>query len=72
MASNEKTNKAIHYNERAEEYAKSGKVEEHARKAAQALDDENEAVELQRAETKGKSHANRPKLDHPGGNGKKR
>jgi len=52
--------KPIHYNQNAEEFANSGKVEESARKAVEALNDENEAVELQRAETKGKSPANRP------------
>ena len=55
--------KAIHYNENVEAYAKSGKVEPNAKKAAEALDDEEEAVELQRAETIGKSHANRPRMD---------
>jgi hypothetical protein len=57
--------KAIHYNENVEAYVKSGKVEPNARKAAAALDDEEEAIELQRAETVGKSHANRPRMDPP-------
>jgi hypothetical protein len=55
-----RTSKAIHYNENVEEFASSGKVEESARKAKEALDDDEQAVELQRAETKGRSPANRP------------
>ena len=62
-----KKDKAIHYNENAEKYAESGKVDAAARKAVEALDDETEAIELQKAETLGKSHANRPKLDAPPG-----
>ena len=61
--------KPIHYNQNVEEFAKSGKVEESAREAMRALDDENEAIELQKAETKGRSPANRPgtlnKRDNP-------
>lgn len=60
-----KHGKPIHYNENAEEYAESGKVETAAREAVEALDDEQEAVELQKAETAGKSHANRPRMDAP-------
>jgi hypothetical protein len=59
---NAKPDKAIHYNENAEAYAKSGKVEPNAKKAVEALDDMDEAIELQAAETKGKSHANRPRM----------
>ncbi len=61
----EKQDKAIHYNENAEAYAQSGKVEPNAKKAAEALDDMDEAIELQEAETKGKSHANRPRMAPP-------
>lgn len=52
--------KPIHYNKNVEEFAQSGKVEESAREAKRALDDENEAIDLQKAETKGRSPANRP------------
>jgi len=62
---NPKHGKPIHYNENAEEYAESGKVEAAAKKAVEALDDADEAVELQKAETEGKSHANRPRMDGP-------
>lgn len=60
MPNEETKAKPIHYNRNVEEFAKSGKVEESARKAVRALDDENEAIELQEAETKGRSPANRP------------
>jgi hypothetical protein len=60
-----KRGKPIHYNENAAEYAESGKVEVAAQKAIEALDDADEAVELQKAETQGKSHANRPRMSPP-------
>ena len=60
MPNEETKAKPIHYNQNVEEFAKSGKVEESAREAKRALDDENEAIELQKAETKGRSPANRP------------
>jgi hypothetical protein len=58
-----KRGKPIHYNENAAEYAESGKVEVAAQKAIEALDDVDEAIELQKAETQGKSHANRPRMN---------
>jgi hypothetical protein len=47
---------ARHYNEKTEEFAKSGRVEEKARAAEEALDG-NEKQELEHAEAEGKSHA---------------
>jgi hypothetical protein len=47
---------ARHYNEKAEKFAQSGKVEEKAREAAQAVDGDK-GDELKRAEREGKSHA---------------
>jgi len=47
---------ARHYNEKTEEFAKSGKVEEKAREAAKALDGDKRA-ELEKAEREGKSHS---------------
>jgi hypothetical protein len=47
---------ARHYNEKSEEFAKSGKVDRKAREAAEALDGDK-GEELRRAEREGKSHA---------------
>ena len=47
---------ARHYNEKTEQFAKSGKVEEKAREAADAIEG-GKADELRRAEQQGKSHA---------------
>jgi hypothetical protein len=44
------------YNEATEKFVKSGKVQEKARDAAEALDSK-EMAELQRAEAEGKSHS---------------
>ena len=54
-----KRDKAIHYNENAEKFAKSGKVARSAEKAMRALDDEKQAKELRAAEKVGKSRAAR-------------
>lgn len=45
------------YRGAATEHAQSGRVERAAREAEQALDDENEAAELEEAEEEGKSRA---------------
>jgi hypothetical protein len=47
---------ARHYNEKTEEFAKSGRVEEKARAAEEALEG-SEKRELEHAEAEGKSHA---------------
>jgi hypothetical protein len=47
---------ARHYNEKAENFAKSGKVEDKAREAKEALEGD-EGRELADAEAEGKSHA---------------
>lgn len=47
---------ARHYNEKTEQFVKSGKVEEKAREAARALDGEG-GGELRQAEQEGKSRA---------------
>jgi hypothetical protein len=47
---------ARHYNEKAEKFAQSGKVEDQARAAEEALEG-GEARELEQAEAIGKSHA---------------
>lgn len=47
---------ARHYNEKTEKFAKSGRVEEQAHAAEEALDG-GEGRELERAEAAGKSHA---------------
>jgi hypothetical protein len=49
--------KSIHYNEEAEKHAKSGKVNEAAKKAKDALNDEREGQALREAEQKGKSRS---------------
>jgi hypothetical protein len=46
--------KAIHYNENAEAYARSGKPAPAAERAKKALDDKREAAALKRAEQAGK------------------
>lgn len=46
---------ARHYNEKTEEFAKSGKVDEKAREAAKAVDQDK--GDLKRAEQEGKSHS---------------
>lgn len=48
---------AIHYNEWVERYARSGKIEPAAQKAMQALNDEQQARELRKAEEQGKSRS---------------
>jgi hypothetical protein len=47
---------ARHYNEKTEKFAESGKVDEKAREAAQAVE-RDKAGDLKRAEQQGKSHA---------------
>lgn len=47
---------ARHYNEKAGTFARSGKVEEKAREAAKAVEDDAQG-ELKRAEEKGKAHS---------------
>ena len=47
---------ARHYNEKTEKFAQSGKVDEKARQAAQAVEGDK-GGELKRAEQQGKSHA---------------
>lgn len=47
---------ARHYNEKTEKFAESGKVEQKAREAAQAVDRDKDG-ELKQAERQGKSHA---------------
>ena len=54
-----KQDKAIHYNENAEKYAKSGKVKEAAKEAQRAVEDDKEKKELREAEKKGKERAAR-------------
>jgi hypothetical protein len=56
------------YDEGAEKFAKSGKVEQKAREAQQAVDSP-EDKELERAEAEGRRHAKGedPALDRPGG-----
>jgi hypothetical protein len=51
------SDKAIHYNENVEKYAKSGRVEKGARKAEAALADPKQSKELKRAEEEGKKRA---------------
>ena len=46
---------ARHYNEKTEKFAESGKVDQKAREAAEAVDKDN--GDLKRAEQEGKSHA---------------
>lgn len=47
---------ARHYNEKTEKFAQSGKVDQKAREAAQAVDGDKRD-DLKRAEQEGKSHA---------------
>jgi hypothetical protein len=47
---------ARHYNEKTEKFARSGKVDQKAREAAQAVDGDKRD-DLKRAEQEGKSHA---------------
>jgi hypothetical protein len=54
---NEDKDKAIHYNEEVERHGKSGKTEQAAEQAKQALNDEQQARELRQAEEKGKSRS---------------
>ena len=53
----EQQDNAIHYNEDVERHAKSGKPQQAAEKAKQALNDEKEARELRQAEETGKSRS---------------
>lgn len=46
---------ARHYNKKTEDFARSGKVDEKAREAAKAVDQDK--GDLKRAEQEGKSHA---------------
>jgi hypothetical protein len=55
-----KPDKAIHYNQNVEEYAKAGKVEAAAEAARRAVEDEKSAKRLREAEKKGKARARRP------------
>jgi hypothetical protein len=54
-----KQDKSIHYNENAEKFAESGKVDPAAEKAKRALDDEKQARELREAEKRGKQRPSR-------------
>jgi hypothetical protein len=54
-----KQDKSIHYNENAEKFAKSGKVDAAAEKAKRALEDEKQARELREAEKRGKQRPQR-------------
>jgi hypothetical protein len=53
----QKPDNAIHYNEDVERHAQSGKPQQAAEKAKQALNDDKEAGELRQAEEKGKSRS---------------
>lgn len=58
MQQQKKSNdKSIHYNENAERYSKSGKVDEAAEKAKRALDDDKQSRELRQAEKRGKQRS---------------
>lgn len=44
----------IHYNENVRKFSKSGKVDESAKKAEKAFENEDQAREMREAETEGK------------------
>lgn len=60
MRKRSSSDKAIHYNENVEKYARSGKVTPAAERAKRALQNPREAAELRRAEKEGKKHARNP------------